>query len=134
SIFTVTSSPTVSRACCRARRRMSPVPHATSRTRSSLVSAASAMSRSFQRRSSPYESTTVMRSYRSAIVANNRRTYRRLPIGVEISERRLMCSKERSERVERLLSADEQNRNLDEMADAVDGGAAQKIVEKAMPV
>jgi DtxR family Mn-dependent transcriptional regulator len=38
--------------------------------------------RRFHRRSCPYDSTRVMRSYRSAIVANRDRTYRRFPSGV----------------------------------------------------
>src|SRR5262245_54431509 len=61
---------------------MSPVPVARSSATVPDVGDAKSTRRSFQRRSCPYESTLVIRSYRSAIVAKSVRTYRRFPSGV----------------------------------------------------
>jgi DtxR family Mn-dependent transcriptional regulator len=47
--------------------------------------------RRFHRRSCPYDNTRVMRSYRSAIVANRVRTYRRFPSGVAMRSRMDIC-------------------------------------------
>src|SRR6185503_15981970 len=69
------------------------------------------------------------------IVANIRRTYRCLPAGVAMVERRLMVGRVKAAPTVPLRDrADQQHWNLDEVTDAVDGRPADEIVEEAMAV